>query len=160
MLQGLNEALHQGSTLVHCRQGARRSAIITGAYLMAKTGCSAQEAWTHLRAVRPIVEDCVWHDLHRFQDAMSGGRSLVGQCLPGIHKDTIIITTIITIIVIVTTTTTTTTIIINAIALQDLLPCTVSKEMFANILDGESYICQGNWCWYPCRKVAIIIKSI
>ena len=44
-----------GEVLIHCRNGANRSAIWCVAYMMTDTGCNMQDAYAHLRRCRKIV---------------------------------------------------------------------------------------------------------
>ena len=48
--------MKRGSALVHCSQGANRSAMAVCAYLIAKCDISAETAYMYLQRIRPIVE--------------------------------------------------------------------------------------------------------
>jgi hypothetical protein len=55
----IERALAQGEencVLVHCFQGKSRSAAVCAAYLMAKSGCSLEEALDEVRRTRPQAQ--------------------------------------------------------------------------------------------------------
>ena len=54
-------------TLVHCHSGCTRSMTLVGVYLVCKTGCTAEKAYSYLRRLRPIVDPGLKQDLMDFE---------------------------------------------------------------------------------------------
>ena len=68
-VKDLDEVLSMGrDSLVYCHNGACRSMAFVGIYVMSKTGCTAEKAYSYLRRLRPIVNPSVEQDLLDFEN--------------------------------------------------------------------------------------------
>ena len=63
VVKDLDARLQKENVLVFCRQGARRSSVLAGAYILAKTGEPYDKVFDYLRSLRALLDPVVKKDL-------------------------------------------------------------------------------------------------
>lgn len=72
----IEHAKHHGNILVHCHKGISRSASFVIGYLMRKNEMTFEEALTHVRSVRPMIQpnDSFLEQLRRYESILNEQR--------------------------------------------------------------------------------------